>query len=85
MTTFDAAFGHQVAAGDAHVDGPFGTQHGNVVGAQEGDVDRHLAAAGEQAALLAAKAQAGLFEQLAGHLGQPAFAGNADAKIGQSR
>ncbi len=76
-----AAFGQQVAAGDAHVDGPLGTQHGNVLGAQKGDVDRHFAAAGEQAALLAAKAQAGLLEQLAGDFRQTAFAGDPDSQI----
>ena len=48
---------------------------------KKGDVDRHFAAAGEQAALLAAKAQAGLFQQLAGDFGQSAFAGNADPQI----
>ena len=77
-----AGFGDQVAAGDAHVDRPFGTEDGDVVGPQEGDVDRHLADAGKQAPLLPAEAQPGLLEQLAGQFAEPAFAGNADAQIG---
>ena len=60
----DARFVDQVAAGDAQVDRPFGTEHGDVVGAEERDVDRHVAHAGEQAPLLAAKLEAG-FDQAA--------------------
>ena len=63
-----ADLGHQVAAGDAHVDRPFGAQHGNVFGAQKRDVDRHVAAAGEQAAILPAKIEPRFFQQLAGQL-----------------
>ena len=77
-----AGFGQEVAAGDAHVDRAFGAEDGDVVGAEEGDIDRHLADAGEQAPLLAAKAQAGLLEQLGGLVAQAAFAGNTDTQIG---
>ena len=55
-----AGFFNQIAARDAHVDGAFGTQHGNVVGAEERDIDRHVAHAGEQSALLPAEVEAGL-------------------------
>ena len=74
-----AALGDQIAAGDAHVDGPFGTQDGNVLGAQKGDVDRHFAATGEQAPLLPAETQAGLFQQFGRHFGQTPLAGDSDS------
>ena len=77
----DARLFDQVAAGDAEVDGAFGAQDGNVVGAEERDVDRHVADAGEQAALLAAEAEAGFDQQLGGEFGEAALARNADAEV----
>ena len=76
-----AAFGHQVAAGDAQVDGFLGAQHGNVFGPQKGDIDRHLAAARKQAPLLTAKAQARLFQEFAGDFCQSPLTGDADPQI----
>ena len=77
----DAGFGNEVAAGDAHVDRAFGTQDRDVVGAEKRDFDRHIADAGKQAALLPAKLESGSDQQLGRHLGQPALARNANAKI----
>ena len=53
----------------------------NVVGAEEGDVDRHVADAREEAPLLAAEAEAGVGEQFAGDFGEAALAGDADAEV----
>ena len=63
-----ARFLDQVAAGDAQVDRAFGAEDGDVVGAEERDVDRHVADAGEQAPLLAAELEAGVDQQLGGQL-----------------
>ncbi len=65
----DAGFGNEVAAGDSHVDRAFGTQDGDVVGAEKRHLDRHIADAGKQAALLPAKLESGSDQQLGRHLG----------------
>src|SRR5262245_432006 len=56
----DTGFGDQIAAGNAHVDGPLGTKYGDVFRPQKGDFDWHFADAGKETAFLAAKAEAGL-------------------------
>src|SRR5262245_35819138 len=60
--------GDQVAAADAHVDGPFGAKDGDIVGAEESDVYRHFADAGEETSLLTPEGEPGLLEQLAGQV-----------------
>ena len=77
----DARLGNQIAARDSHVDCAFGTQHRNVVGPQKRHFDRHIANAREQASLLPAVLEPGRVEHLGRHLGQAAFARNANAKV----
>ena len=72
------ALGHQIGSRHAQIDRPFSRQNGNVAGAQKRELHRHVAAAGKEAAVGAAKCDARLVEQLRGNLRQPPLARQAD-------
>ena len=73
--------GDQVAPSYSEIDGSLGTQDRNVVGPQEGDIDRHLADASEKASVLPSKAEPRFPKQLSRKVGQPPLAGDANTKV----